>query len=373
MIIETVDYNKGMVRIIDQTLLPNDEKFLNLRNLSEVAEAICSLRIRGAPALGIVGSYGLLLDLDVMLRTESKDNPEYIFDRKTGMNLFSFPDISIDEIRNHLLEARKRLESTRPTAVNLFWALERMFSVFNAEEEDPRYLCELMAREAFSIHDKELENEIRIGENGAQYIKDGMNILTHCNAGGLATAGYGTALAVLYKAKENGKKFSVYADETRPLLQGARLTAWELEKNGIEVSVLCDNAAASLFAAGKVDLVIVGADRIASNGDVANKIGTLGLAILCKAYRKPLYIAAPLSTFDMDIVSGIDIPVEQRSKDEISYIGGRRIVPENVNIYNPAFDVTPAEYISSIITERGVIENPCREKIVSFIRDKWRI
>ncbi|MCD6379191.1 S-methyl-5-thioribose-1-phosphate isomerase [bacterium] len=369
MIIETIDYNKGMVVIIDQTLLPNNEKFLNLRTLNEVAEAIRSLRVRGAPAIGIAASYGMLLHLDTMLRTESVDNPEYIFDREVGIKPFSFPDISIDEIRNCLWEAKKRLEVTRPTAINLFYALERMLSVFDTEEEDPRRLCELVAREAFSIHAEELETEIKIGENGARYIKDGMNILTHCNAGGLATAGYGTALAVLYTAKKEGKEFLVYADETRPLFQGARLTAWELEKNGIDVSVLCDNAAASLFAAGKVDLVIVGADRIASNGDVANKIGTLGLAILCKAYSKPLYVAAPLSTFDINIADGNDIPIEQRSGGEISYFGKRRIVPENVNIYNPGFDVTPAEYISSIITEKGVIENPGRGKIASFIRD----
>lgn len=368
MIIETIDYRKGMVRIIDQTLLPGEEIFLNLCTLDEVAEAICSLRVRGAPAIGIAASYGMLLNLDKMLQAESADNPEYIFDREEGMNSFSFPGISIEKIRNCLLEAKKRLETTRPTAVNLFWALNRIFSVLDGEEKDPGRLCELIAREAFNIYTEEVETEIKIGKNGARYIKDGMNILTHCNAGGLATAGYGTALAVLYTAKKEGKEFSVYADETRPLLQGARLTSWELERSGIKVSVLCDNAAASLFAAGKIDIVIAGADRIAANGDVANKIGTLGLAILCKAYRKPLYIAAPLSTFDMNIASGDDIHVEQRSGDEIAYLGGRRVVPENVNIYNPAFDITPAEHISSIITERGVIENPRREQIASFVR-----
>ncbi|MDZ7860144.1 MAG: S-methyl-5-thioribose-1-phosphate isomerase [Candidatus Krumholzibacteriota bacterium] len=370
MLIETIDYKKGVIRIIDQTLLPEDEKFIDLCTLDEVAEAICSLRIRGAPAIGIAASYGLLLHLDNMIRSKSTGSLEYAFDREEGMRSFSFPDISSSDIKGWCLEARKKLEGTRPTAVNLFWALERMFSVFGTEEDNPRRLCEFIARKAFKIFSDEIETELKIGENGAPFIRDGMNILTHCNAGGLATAGYGTALAVLYTAKKEGKRFSVYADETRPLLQGARLTVWELDKNGIDVSLLCDDAAASLFAAGRIDAVIVGADRIASNGDAANKIGTLGLAILCRVYRKPFYIAAPLSTFDMNISKGEDIPVEQRSGDELSNFARKRIVPENTNIYNPAFDVTPSKYITSIITERGVIENPGREKISSFMRLK---
>ncbi len=368
MLIETIDYKRGVIRILDQTLLPENEKFIYLRELNEVVEAICSLRIRGAPAIGIAASYGLLLHLDNMIRSKSTGSLEYAFDREEGMRSFSFPDISSADIKDRCLEARKKLEATRPTAVNLSWALERIFSVFGTQEVNPGRLCELIALRAFKIFSDEIETELKIGENGSRFIRDGMKILTHCNAGGLATAGYGTALAVLYSAKKEGKRFSVYADETRPLLQGARLTAWELDRNGIDVSILCDNAAASLFAAGRIDAVIVGADRIASNGDTANKIGTLGLAILCRVYRRPFYIAAPLSTFDMNISNGDDIPVEQRSGDEVSYFAGKRIVPENTNIYNPAFDVTPSEYITSIITERGVIENPDKEKISSFMR-----
>ncbi|MCK4237374.1 MAG: S-methyl-5-thioribose-1-phosphate isomerase [Candidatus Krumholzibacteria bacterium] len=363
MIFPTVDYRAGRVRIIDQTLLPHVQRILGIGTVAELAKAIRSLRVRGAPAIGIAAAYGMLLALENMLRAKVEGPPEYFFDRLERMSRFAGECVLVEEIRENLGEAKGILAQTRPTAVNLFWALDRLDSVVQSGESDPVALCSRIAEEAFRIHDEELEIELAIGANGSRFIDNGMGVLTHCNAGGLATAGYGTALGVIYRAHEEGKRFRIYADETRPLLQGARLTVWELQKRGIEVVVLCDGAAASLFAGGKVDAVIVGADRIAGNGDTANKIGTLGLAILCEKYGRPFYIAAPLSTFDLDLESGKEIPIEERSAGEVTSFAGVGIVPDGTVAYNPAFDVTPAQLVTAIITEKGVIEHPSLRSI----------
>jgi methylthioribose-1-phosphate isomerase len=354
LIVPTVDYRAGRVRIIDQTLLPGEERILELGSIDEVAEAIRNMRVRGAPAIGLVAAYGVLLAVESLCADANKA-PR--FDRLGNAAPFDPSGIGVQDIRRRVHEARELLGGTRPTAANLFWALDRMEQAA-ADGDEAGRLCEKIAREAFDIHEEELEVEFTIGRNGAPYIHNGMRILTHCNAGGLATAGYGTALAVLYTAHEEGKRFHVYAGETRPLLQGARLTVWELTKHGIDVTLLCDNAAASLFADGGVDVVMVGADRIARNGDTANKIGTFGLAVLCEKFSKPLYVAAPWSTFDLTLDDGSAIPIEQRDPTEVTYRAGLEAVPAGATVYNPAFDVTPAGLITAIITERGVIERP---------------
>ncbi|MFA4948592.1 MAG: S-methyl-5-thioribose-1-phosphate isomerase [Candidatus Krumholzibacteriia bacterium] len=375
MILPTVDYRRGAVEIIDQTLLPWEERIVRLAGLEETAEAIRSLRVRGAPAIGIAAAYGMLVALENFLverlrpprgylPAERLSAPRgYFFDRAEGAPVLDAALIDVSDVRLRLASARETLAATRPTAVNLSWALERVARAAAAAGSDPAAVCSAVAREAFAIHAEELEIEYAIGRNGAVFIRDGMNILTHCNAGGLATAGYGTALGVLYAAWEDGKRFHVYVDETRPLLQGARLTAWELAKRGIPHTLLCEGAAASLFAAGSVDAVVVGADRIAANGDVANKIGTLGLAVLCEKFARPLYVAAPWSTFDLDTASGRDIPIEERPFAEVVSFGGVRTAPDGTIAYNPAFDVTPASLITAIITDRGVLEAPNSLKI----------
>lgn len=363
IIVPTIDFIEGNVEIIDQTLLPGEEKILKLERLDQLAEAIRSLRVRGAPAIGIAAAYGVLLEIENALKDEGVDPAPYYFDRREGAHALTLGDVDIGAVRKRFDAAREVIAQTRPTAANLFWALDRMASLLEGAGDDAGALCRRLAGEAFRIHEEELEIEIAIGENGSRFIEDGMNVLTHCNAGGLAAAGYGTALGVIYRAYEEGKRFHVYAGETRPLLQGARLTAWELEKRGIEATLLCDSAAASLFSAGSIDAVIVGADRIAANGDTANKIGTLGLALLCDSFGKPFYVAAPWSTFDITVESGGDIPIEERAAEEVTCFAGSRTAPEEIDVYNPAFDVTPARLITAIITENGVIERPDREGI----------
>ncbi|MBD3179601.1 MAG: S-methyl-5-thioribose-1-phosphate isomerase [Candidatus Latescibacteria bacterium] len=365
---ETIDYRKGKVRIIDQTLLPGEYRILELDSVEQVAEAIRSLRVRGAPAIGIAAAYGMLLSLDIILREKSGIDRQYFFDREEEV-MTDIRGIEEKQILGALARAGELLRKTRPTAVNLSWAVESMNDAVRKTERDPALLVQSAARKAFEIHREELSCEYNIGRFGSGYIRSGMRILTHCNAGGLATAGYGTALAVIYQAHSEGKDLTVYADETRPLLQGTRLTAWELDREGVDVRVLCDGAAASLIASSSVDCVVVGADRIAANGDTANKIGTLGLAVLCSEFGLPFYVAAPLSTFDLSLESGDGIEIENRSGEEVSVIAGRRMAPPGVRVYNPAFDVTPASYINSIITEKGVITNPDAEKIRSFFDD----
>jgi methylthioribose-1-phosphate isomerase len=366
MILPTVDYRRGAVEIIDQTLLPGEERIVRLVNLEETAEAIRSLRVRGAPAIGIAAAYGMLLALENLLAERDRQPRGHYFDRAEGASIPDAAGVAAGEVRLRLASARQTLAATRPTAVNLSWALERIARAAEAAGSDPAAVCAAVAREAFALHAEELEIEYAIGRNGAVFIGDGMNILTHCNAGGLATAGYGTALGVLYAAWEEGKRFHVYVDETRPILQGARLTAWELAKRGMPYTILCEGAAASLFAAGRVDAAVVGADRIAANGDTANKIGTLGLAVLCEKFGRPLYVAAPWSTFDLAAASGGDIPIEERPSAEVLSCGGARTAPEGAIAYNPAFDVTPASLIAAIVTDRGAVENPDGPKIAAL-------
>jgi methylthioribose-1-phosphate isomerase len=372
MVLPTVDYRRGAVEILDQSLLPREERIVRLASVYELCEAIRTLRVRGAPAIGIAAAYGMLLAVESLLAETGRRSGPYVFDRLEGSRPFEASGLAPADVMRRLDEAHGAIAATRPTAVNLFWALERVRAAALLARDDARALCASVAAEAFAIHAEELEIETAIGAGGAGFIADGMNVLTHCNAGGLATAGYGTALGVLYTAWEAGRRFHVYADETRPLLQGARLTAWELEKRGIPHTLLCEGAAASLFAAGKVDAVIVGADRIAANGDTANKVGTLGLAILCEKFGKPFYVAAPWSSFDPDAASAAEIPIECRPDDEVACVCGVRTAPEGTRIYNPAFDVTPGVMIAAIITERGVIERPSRERILALSRTDRR-
>jgi len=330
----------GFLELVDQRRLPAEFVKLQCRDIEQLYEAITTLAVRGAPAIGVSAAYGLVL---AMQKLKPADGLEQ------GLKV--------------LAESVEYLSSSRPTAVNLFWALERICQ--NAKDFATRQpeatvqeLREAVLAEANAICQEDVDMCRRIGQNGERFIKEGAGILTHCNAGALATAGQGTALSVMFEAHKNGKKFRVYADETRPLLQGARLTAWELKQVGIEVTVICDNMAAYLMKQGKVDAAITGADRIAANGDTANKIGTYSLSILAREHGIPFYIAAPSSTFDLSIKSGAEIPIEQRSADEVAFFGDRKTAPEGVDIYNPAFDITEAQDIAAIITERGVIEKP---------------
>ncbi len=368
-VIRTVDFIRGKVVIIDQTLLPAEEKYVEIGDAAELAAAIHILKVRGAPALGVAAAHGIVLELENEILAGQDDPHGYIFDHGAAAAAFDPTGLDGAAITAKLLETADMLAATRPTAVNLFWAIERMRKAIKRSGNDISLLAENVSTEAFAIHDGELETDRRIGENGAVLLRDGMTVLTHCNAGGLATAGYGTALAVIKTAHEGGKAISVFADETRPLLQGSRLTAWEMIRAGIDVTVLCDNAAASLFAAGRIDAVITGADRIVLNGDSANKIGTLGLAVLCEKYHVPMYIAAPWSTFDLTIENGSGIPIEERDQGEVKSFAGIRTAPDEAKAYNPAFDVTPAELLTAIITETCVIERPDVEKIRAAARE----
>jgi len=323
------------LELLDQTKLPGQKLFLNLEKYEQVAQAIKQMQVRGAPAIGIAAAYGLVL--------AAKSAP--------GHDSQAFKD--------YLLHARNVLAATRPTAVNLFWALERMMKVVQDHHDaEPGELIYLLEKEALAIEREDLEGNKRMGLYGRELVPDGANILTHCNAGALAVSGYGTALGVIRAAHEQGKNIHVYADETRPLFQGARLTAWELMEDGIPVTLITDNMAGYLMKQGKIDLIVVGADRITSNGDVANKIGTYSLAVLAHYHRIPFYIAAPRSTIDLSLKSGDEIPIEEREHDEVRRIGDVLISPGEVKVYNPAFDVTTAKLITAIITDAGVIRPP---------------
>ncbi len=327
------DARTGVVRLIDQTRLPTEFVRIDCGAVAEVWEAIKSLRVRGAPAIGVAAAYGAVLGA----RSNGLADPE--------------------TVRRSLAEASAHLRTSRPTAVNLFWALDRMErAAASATDFDGPALLERLLEEARAIADEDKAMCRSIGRFGAELVREGQGILTHCNAGGLATADYGTALAVLFSAHEQGKNIHVFADETRPLLQGARLTAWELQRRGVPVTLICDNMAAQVMKEGKVQLVVVGADRIAANGDTANKIGTYGVALLAKAHGIPFYVAAPSSTFDLSLADGSAIPIEERDPNEITRGFGRVTAPEGISVYNPAFDVTPASLIAGIITERGLIQ-----------------
>lgn len=334
MPVATLVWDEGALCLIDQTKLPEDEVYIKCKDVETVAEAIENLRVRGAPAIGVAAAYGVVIAAQEAIA----DGGEPAGQIRAGI---------------------KRLSETRPTAVNLFWALSRMERVLEAcLESTAEEIRDCLLNEAQQIYEEDRNVCREIGRIGAQLLGDKTTVLTHCNAGGLATADYGTALAVIYAALEGGKQVAVFADETRPLLQGSRLTAWELQKNGVDVTVICDNMAGTVLRQRRIDAIIVGADRIAANGDVANKIGTYGLSILAREHDVPFYIAAPLSTIDMSLPDGEEIPIEERNPEEITRGFGRRTTPEGVKVYNPAFDVTPSEFVTSIITEKGVASAP---------------
>ena len=334
MPVTTLNWDQDHLRLIDQTRLPAELKHLECWDVATVAEAIKMLRVRGAPAIGVAAGYGVVIAAQEAIASNLPAEP-------------------------HIRKAIEILAATRPTAVNLFWALDRMGTTLDGMSgAGAQDLRDGLLAEANLIFDEDRETCRRIGRNGAELLSADSTILTHCNAGGLATADYGTALAVVYAAVEAGKQVAVYADETRPLLQGSRLTAWELQQSGIDVTVICDNMAASVLRDKPISSVIVGSDRIAANGDVANKIGTYGLAILAREHEVPFYVAAPLSTIDMSLAEGTLIPIEERDPDEIRRGTGKPTAPDGVNIYNPAFDVTPSRLVTAIITEKGVARFP---------------
>ena len=334
--VATIRWDAERLYIIDQTLLPLEESIIELNTVEEVWEAIKSLRVRGAPAIGVCAAYGVLVGVRPLKDSDSK------------------------VLRERAIQCIAYLATSRPTAVNLFYALDRMQEVLDnpAAAGSAGDLFKALESEAAKQFMEDMAMCRAIGECGAELIQVDAGILTHCNAGGLATTGYGTALAPMYVAHEQGRRFRVFADETRPLLQGARLTAWELCKAGIDVTVLCDNMAAVLMREGRINMVIVGADRIAANGDAANKIGTYGVAALARLHGIPFYIAAPSSTFDRKTPAGVDIPIEERDPKEIREIGALGLTPPLVSVFNPAFDVTPAEMITAFITDKGILKPP---------------
>ncbi len=337
---KTVEYVDGTVRLLDQRRLPSDEVYVNLTHVEGVAEAIRGMVVRGAPAIGITAAFGVALAAR-RLREGGRDNVEKEVERACAL-----------------------LGATRPTAVNLFWALDRMREVVSRNPDLARAdLVSALEAEAARILEEDIAANRAMGGHGQELIPDVASVLTHCNAGALATGGFGTALGVIRAARECGKRVRVYADETRPFLQGARLTAWELAKEGIPVVLITDSMAGSLMRKGEIHVVVVGADRIAANGDVANKIGTYPLAVLSQAHAVPFYVAAPLSTIDLTIPTGDDIPIEMRDPAEVIHCGGSRVAPEGVEVLNPAFDVTPHTLVAAIITERGIARPPYTETL----------
>jgi methylthioribose-1-phosphate isomerase len=335
----------GHLRLIDQTRLPVEFIEIDCNNVEAVWEAIKTLRVRGAPAIGVAAAYGVIVGLQNV--------------------------IAVDETAfyDRLREVADYLAGSRPTAVNLFWALKRIQAKAESLRGNPvSQIATALLDEAHRIHEEDRQMCRAIGRHGAALLQDGQGVLTHCNAGGLATSDYGTALAVFFAAAELGKTLHVYVDETRPLLQGARLTAWELQQRGIDATLICDSMAAQVMRDGRIKAVVTGADRIAANGDSANKIGTYGVAVLARAHNIPFYIAAPTSTFDLSISNGDEIPIEQRDSREITHAFGRQTAPDGIAVYNPAFDVTPANLITAIISDRGVIQPVTRERIAEVLR-----
>jgi methylthioribose-1-phosphate isomerase len=337
---KTIEWRGDRVRLLDQRKLPTEVRYIDCKDASSVWQAIRNMTIRGAPAIGVAAAMGIALAAK-NIRT-----------RRSGR----FSQIMENVCR--------QMKQSRPTAVNLFWAIDRMERIldqpssFNVEEVKVS-----LEKEALRIFKEDLEGNRRIGENGKILIHDGDGVLTHCNAGSLATAGYGTALSVIYAAWAEGKRFRVFVDETRPLLQGARLTCWELTREKIPATVVTDNMAGWLMKKGEIDLVVVGADRIARNGDTANKIGTYGVAVLSKWHHLPFYVAAPTSTLDLSLAFGNEIPIEERAAEEVTHFRGLRITPKGIGTFNPAFDVTPHDLISGIITEKGIVRKPFGNKL----------
>src|SRR5262245_45254228 len=335
--IKTVEWTKDGVRMLDQRLLPSEEKYLMLRSYDEVAEAIQKMVVRGAPAIGVSAAMGIALGASQSVGT------------------------SVADIEDDLAYICDVMARTRPTAVNLFWAIERMRTAFERAKSlrDVEEVKKALVAEALAIFEEDMAANRAIGQHGTELIPDGATVLTHCNAGALATAGdYGTVLGVIRGARDAGKRVAVIADETRPFLQGLRLTAWELAKDDIPVTVITDNMAGHVMKSGKVDAVVVGADRIAANGDTANKIGTYMVAVLAKEHGIPFYVAAPLTTLDLSIASGEEIPIEERDPIEVTHIKDHQMAPDGINVHNPAFDVTPSNLIAAIITDQGVARAP---------------
>jgi methylthioribose-1-phosphate isomerase len=344
--LQSVRWSGDRLDLLDQRLLPEEIVYLPLRTVQDVWDAIRELKVRGAPAIGIAAAYGICLGI-------------------SGEAAGSGGGTTAD-----LLAAVKRhadhLATSRPTAVNLFWALDRMKAraeQLAAQGVAPEAFRAAMLAEAQLIQAEDEATNRRIGEHALSLFRDGMGVLTHCNAGGLATARYGTALAPMYLAQERGMRLKVFADETRPVLQGARLTAFELQQAGVDVTLICDNMAGYVMSKGWVQAVIVGTDRVAANGDVANKIGTYSVAVLAKAHGIPFYVACPLSTIDLNTKTGADIPIEERHEDEITQGFGKRTAPKGIKVFNPAFDVTPSEYVTAIITEKGIVRAPYEENL----------
>jgi len=341
----TIEWKDDAVVMIDQRKLPASEVYVTCKTANEVAKAIKTMVIRGAPAIGVAAAMGIAVGM-----TRS---------RATGTKQFT----------TEFQKTCELMAGTRPTAVNLFWAIERMKKAFAAAAHDGQSVDEIkrkLVAESRAIHDEDVQSCRTMGAHGATLVPSSARILTHCNAGALATAGYGTALGVIRAAAEQGKTIAVLADETRPFLQGARLTAWELIRDGINTTVITDNMAGAMMRQGQVDLVVVGADRIAANGDVANKIGTYTVAVLAKEHGIPFYVAAPLSTVDLNTPDGSRIPIKERNEREVTHVGANRLTPDGAHIRNPAFDVTPAQYVTAIITERGIARAPFAESLAQL-------
>ena len=342
----TIEWKDDAIVMIDQRKLPGVEVYVSCKTASDVAKAIKTMVIRGAPAIGVAAAMGIALG---MQRSKATGTKQFVTEFQKTCELMA---------------------GTRPTAVNLFWAIERMKNVFAEAAQGGCSVDEIKQRleaAARRIHDEDVESCRTMGAHGAALVPDQARILTHCNAGALATAGYGTALGVIRAAAEQGKRVAVLADETRPFLQGARLTAWELVKDGIDTTVITDNMAGAMMRLGNVDLVVVGADRIAANGDVANKVGTYGVAVLAKEHALPFYVAAPISTIDLNTPDGSRIPIEERSDREVTHVGSSRLTPEGAHVRNPAFDVTPSKYVTAIITERGIARAPYTESLAELV------
>jgi methylthioribose-1-phosphate isomerase len=339
-VIKTLEWTDDGVRFIDQTKLPTEEVYVTCGDYEEVANAIRTMIVRGAPAIGVAAAMGVALGV----RDSDADH--------------------VSELRRDFEQICDTIAETRPTAVNLFWAIQRMKDKFEAISELPvAQIKQTLVTEAQRMYLEDIANNEAMGRHGAVLLPSAGTVLTHCNAGALATCGYGTALGVIRAAVESGKKIQVYADETRPFLQGARLTAWELVKDNIPTTLISDNMAGAMMRQGKIAAVIVGADRIAANGDVANKIGTYTVAVLAKEHGIPFYVAAPWSTIDMETPDGSKIPIEQRSSREVTHFAGKQVAPNGVKVENPAFDVTPSKYVTAIITERGVAKAPLAESL----------
>jgi methylthioribose-1-phosphate isomerase len=343
--IQTLEWTDRGVRFIDQTKLPTEETYVNCKTYREVADVIRNMVVRGAPAIGVSAAMGVALGVKNS-RAQSAGELKIEFDEICGV-----------------------IGKTRPTAVNLFWAIRRMQQKFETLRVRPvEQIKQAMVEEAQRMHAEDIAINQAMGRHGAMLMPASGGVLTHCNAGALATCGYGTALGVIRAAVERGQKIHVYADETRPFLQGSRLTAWELMKDGIPTTVISDNMSGAIMRQGKIGAVIVGADRIAANGDVANKIGTYTVAVLAKEHKIPFYVAAPISTVDLETADGSKIPIEQRNPSEVTHIAGKAIAPDGVEVENPAFDVTPAQYVTAIVTERGVARAPYEQSLAGLVK-----